>query len=89
MSHQLRGADGHILKLITDLMVGREYLDMSISDLVVESGYSIPTVHVAVRRLECAFFLRREIHGSRPTRYRLIPHAERVQILVQRLQEVA
>lgn len=81
MTRRPRGAAGYMLRLLEEqIAAGRA--DLSLLDLVVLSGYSLPTVHAAVRQLEAEAYIRRQFAGRhRCTRYALISEDRRRAII--------
>lgn len=61
---------------------------VSLLDLAIESGRSLPTVQKVVQRLEGYLYLRRSQKGKRsPTRYELLSHEQRLDIALTALRE--
>lgn len=61
---------------------------VSLLDLAIESGRSLPTVQKVVQRLEADLYLRRSQQGKRsPTRYDLLSHEQRLDIALTALRE--
>lgn len=68
-----RGADGIILGVLAEVAEdGRARI--SLVDLAAASGYTVPTVQAAVRRLEARrYVIRSQPCPRRPTEYEIVP----------------
>lgn len=77
MTRWPRGAAGHMLRVLKE-QIAAGNTDLSLLDLAVLSGYSLPTVHAAVRQLEADSYISRQFAGPhRCTRYALISEDRR------------
>lgn len=71
---RLKGADGHIYRLLGELAGSERRVRISQLDLAVRSGYTVPTVQAATRRLAYRGLVRLSpAEGRRPACYELAP----------------
>jgi hypothetical protein len=71
-----KGAAGHILAILSTLSDGGR-IALSLESIATKSGYSVPTVRMAIRRLENDRYILRHCNSARqPTSYEVL--ADRV-----------
>lgn len=79
----MRGADGYVFAEIQKRMAGASFAEISLSGFAVETGYSIPAICAALKRLERRRHIERLAPAGprRAARYTVVPVERRHAIL--------
>jgi len=84
---KLRGSAASILEILSK-HADNQHVTISLRDLSILSGYCVPSVSMAIRKLEIHRYISKESHGRLPASYIILPESQRYSIIARELMSL-